>query len=33
MGYDFWGCEINKEYFEASEKRFEKATQQQSLFI
>lgn len=33
MGYDFYGCEINKDYFEAQEKRFERATQQQSLFV
>lgn len=33
MGYDFYGCEINKEYFDAAQKRYEKATQQQSLFV
>lgn len=33
MGYDFYGCEINKEYFDASEQRFQKATIQQSLFF
>ena len=33
MGYDFYGCEINKDYFDAAEKRYEKATQQQSLFV
>ena len=24
MGFDFWGCEIDKEYFEASDERFKR---------
>lgn len=32
MGFDFWGCEIDKDYFEAQEKRFKEQTAQQSLF-
>jgi site-specific DNA-methyltransferase (adenine-specific) len=32
MGFDFWGYEIDKEYFEAQEKRFKEAIKQQSLF-
>lgn len=33
MGFDFVGCEIDKEYFELEEKRFEEHTQQMSLFV
>jgi len=25
LGFDFWGCEIDKDYFDASEKRFKQA--------
>lgn len=25
LGFDFWGCEIDKDYFEAQEKRFKEA--------
>ncbi len=32
MGFDFTGYEIDKEYFEAQEKRFKNAIMQQSLF-
>jgi site-specific DNA-methyltransferase (adenine-specific) len=32
MGFDFYGCEIDKDYFEAMEKRFKEQTAQQSLF-
>lgn len=32
MGFDFTGFEIDKEYFEASEKRFKEVTSQTSLF-
>ncbi len=32
MGFDYWGCEIDKEYFEAGNKRFELITSQQTLF-
>ena len=32
-GLDFVGCEIDKDYFEAQERRFEAYTAQQSLFI
>jgi site-specific DNA-methyltransferase (adenine-specific) len=32
MGFDFYGCEIDKDYFEAQEKRFKQQTAQQSLF-
>ena len=24
LGYDFWGCELDKEYFDKSNERFEK---------
>ncbi len=32
-GLDFVGCEIDRDYFEAQEKRFEAHTAQQSLFV
>lgn len=32
MGFDFVGCEIDKEYFKMQEERFEKYTAQTSLF-
>jgi site-specific DNA-methyltransferase (adenine-specific) len=32
MGFDFYGCEIDKDYFNAQEKRFKEQTAQQSLF-
>jgi site-specific DNA-methyltransferase (adenine-specific) len=32
MGFDFWGCEIDPEYFEQGCKRFEKEASQQALF-
>ncbi len=32
MGFDFVGYEIDKDYFDAQEKRFAIHTQQQSLF-
>lgn len=32
MGFDFYGCELDKEYFDASVKRFENEIKQQSLF-
>jgi site-specific DNA-methyltransferase (adenine-specific) len=32
MGFDFWGCELDPDYFAAMEKRFKKQTAQQSLF-
>ena len=32
-GLDFVGCEIDKDYYEAQEKRFEAHTAQQSLFV
>lgn len=25
LGFDFWGCELDKDYFEAQEKRFKEA--------
>ena len=33
MGFDFWGCEIDPEYFEQGCKRFEKEASQQALFV
>ena len=33
LGFDFVGCEIDKEYFDKQEERFEKHTAQTSLFI
>jgi site-specific DNA-methyltransferase (adenine-specific) len=32
MGFDFYGFEIDKDYFDAAEKRFKEQTAQQSLF-
>jgi site-specific DNA-methyltransferase (adenine-specific) len=32
MGFDFWGCEIDPEYFADGCKRFEKETEQLALF-
>lgn len=32
MGFDFWGCELDPDYFAAAEKRFKEQTMQQSLF-
>lgn len=33
LGFDFVGCEIDKEFFDKQEERFEKHTAQTSLFI
>lgn len=32
-GLDFVGCEIDKDYFDAQEKRFQEHTAQESLFL
>jgi hypothetical protein len=32
MGFDFEGCEIDKDYWEAQEKRYQEHIQQASLF-
>lgn len=32
MGFDYWGWEINNNYFEAGNKRFKEQTAQQSMF-
>jgi site-specific DNA-methyltransferase (adenine-specific) len=32
MGFDFWGCELDPDYFAASEKRFREQTAQKSMF-
>ena len=32
LGFEFVGCELDKDYFEAQEKRFRIETMQQSLF-
>ena len=32
LGFEFVGCELDKDYFEAQEKRFKLETMQQSLF-
>jgi site-specific DNA-methyltransferase (adenine-specific) len=32
MGFDLYGCELDKDYFEAQEARFKKHTQQDELF-
>jgi len=32
MGFDFYGCEIDKDYFNDGNKRFENAIKQTSLF-
>lgn len=31
-GFDYWGCELDKDYFEAGNKRFELFKQQTKLF-
>ena len=33
LGFDFVGCEIDKDYFEAQERRFQAYTAQASLFV
>ena len=33
LGFDFVGCELDKDYFEAQEERFKLETMQQSLFV
>lgn len=33
MGFDYWGWEIDKDYFESGNKRFIEQTMQQQLFI
>ena len=32
LGFDFYGCELDEDYFKASEKRFKEQTAQQQLF-
>ena len=32
LGFEFVGCELDKDYFEAQEKRFKNETMQQQLF-
>ena len=32
-GLDFVGCEIDKEYFDAQERRFQERTAQENLFL
>lgn len=32
-GLDFWGYEINKDYFDKQEKRFKEHTAQENLFL
>jgi site-specific DNA-methyltransferase (adenine-specific) len=32
MGFDYWGCEIDKDYFEAGNKRFENFRKQLTMF-
>lgn len=32
MGFDFWGYELDKDYFDASVKRFEQYKSQLNLF-
>lgn len=32
MGFDYWGCELDEEYFNNGNKRFIRETMQQSLF-
>lgn len=32
MGFDYWGCELDKEYFELGNERYRLHIQQQSLF-
>lgn len=31
LGFDFWGCEIDKDYFDAMEKRFQDHLKQPKL--
>ena len=31
MGFDFWGYEIDKDYFDSAEKRFKEFTNQQVI--
>ena len=33
MGFDYWGCEIDQEYFDQGCARFEEEARQQMLFI
>jgi site-specific DNA-methyltransferase (adenine-specific) len=33
LGFEFVGCELDKDYFEAQEKRFKQETAQQLLFV
>ena len=33
LGFDFVGCEIDKEYFDKQEERFARRTAQTSLFV
>ena len=33
LGFEFVGCELDKDYFEAQEKRFKLETMQQNLFV
>lgn len=33
MGFDYWGFELDREYFEAGNKRFKEQTAQQQLFV
>jgi site-specific DNA-methyltransferase (adenine-specific) len=32
MGFDFWGYELDKDYFEAQEKRFKQHISQLTIF-
>jgi len=32
MGFDFVGCELDKDYYDAACKRFKEQTMQQTLF-
>lgn len=32
MGFDYWGCELDKEYFDAGNKRFNQHIQQLTIF-
>jgi site-specific DNA-methyltransferase (adenine-specific) len=32
MGFDFWGFELDKDYYEAQEKRFKEQTAQLKMF-
>lgn len=33
LGFDFYGCELDKDYYEAQEKRFKQHISQQKMFI